>query len=162
MQMKLEELTQPGSENAADYFRERDKKYGTSDLMVPAIVQLQTDDDALTPTSTTCGEHMKCLQIIPRISPMAQGTSRPGSSQKTLGSVKPQSNTSISGLEPATERDTSHMLKGKPDEAVSFYPCICPSANHYIDLGFGRRHVDGSFVCGGIDKQTVIFDIISL
>jgi hypothetical protein len=29
-QMKLDELTQPGWEDAADYFRERDKKYGTS------------------------------------------------------------------------------------------------------------------------------------
>jgi len=29
-QMKFDELTQPGWEDAADYFRERDKKYGTS------------------------------------------------------------------------------------------------------------------------------------
>jgi hypothetical protein len=29
-QMKLDELIQPGWEDAADYFRERDKKYGTS------------------------------------------------------------------------------------------------------------------------------------
>jgi hypothetical protein len=29
-QINLDELTQPGWENAADYFRERDKKYGTT------------------------------------------------------------------------------------------------------------------------------------
>jgi hypothetical protein len=29
-QMKLDELTQPGWEDAADYFRERDKRYGTA------------------------------------------------------------------------------------------------------------------------------------
>jgi len=29
MQMKFDKLTQPGWEDAADYFRERDKKYGT-------------------------------------------------------------------------------------------------------------------------------------
>jgi hypothetical protein len=29
MQMKLDELTQPGWEDAADYFREHDTKYGT-------------------------------------------------------------------------------------------------------------------------------------
>jgi hypothetical protein len=29
-QMKLDKLTQPGWEDAVDYFRERDQKYGTS------------------------------------------------------------------------------------------------------------------------------------
>ena len=38
-QMKREELTQPGWEDAADYFLKRDKKYGTSELTVPAVVQ---------------------------------------------------------------------------------------------------------------------------
>jgi len=33
-QMKLEEVTQPEWEHAADYFRERDKKYSTSELTV--------------------------------------------------------------------------------------------------------------------------------
>jgi len=37
-QMKLDELTHPGWEDAADYFRERDKKYGTTELRVPAVV----------------------------------------------------------------------------------------------------------------------------
>jgi len=37
-QMKLDELTQPGWEDAADYFREQDNKYGTSELRVPAVV----------------------------------------------------------------------------------------------------------------------------
>jgi len=38
-QMKLDELTQLGWEDAADYFCERDKKYGTFELGVPAVVQ---------------------------------------------------------------------------------------------------------------------------
>jgi len=38
-QMKLDELTQLGWEDAADYFCERDKKYGTFELRVPAVVQ---------------------------------------------------------------------------------------------------------------------------
>jgi hypothetical protein len=38
-QMKLNELTQPGWEDAADYFRQGDKKYGTSEFRVPAHVQ---------------------------------------------------------------------------------------------------------------------------
>jgi len=44
--MKLDHLTQPGWGEAADYFRERDKKYGTTELKVPAVVQPQTADDA--------------------------------------------------------------------------------------------------------------------
>jgi len=39
-QMKLDELTQPGWEDAANNFRERDKKYATTELRVPAVVQL--------------------------------------------------------------------------------------------------------------------------
>jgi hypothetical protein len=38
-QMKLHELTQSGWEDAADYLQERDKKYGASELSVPAIIQ---------------------------------------------------------------------------------------------------------------------------
>jgi len=38
-QMKCDKLTQPGWEDAADYLRERNKKYGTSELRVPAGVQ---------------------------------------------------------------------------------------------------------------------------
>jgi len=57
-QMKLDELSQPGWEDAADYFRERDKKYGMFELMVPAVVQLQTNDDAPAPPPTIFGELM--------------------------------------------------------------------------------------------------------
>jgi len=99
-------------------------KNGTSALRVPAVVQQQTDDDAATPVPTTIGELLECLKIVPGISQMPQGTSRPGSSHIRLCSVKPQSNTSISGLEPAAEHDMSSLLKAKPVEPVSFYPCI--------------------------------------
>jgi hypothetical protein len=37
-QMKLDELTLPGGEDAADYFLERDKKYRTSESLVLAVV----------------------------------------------------------------------------------------------------------------------------
>jgi len=123
-QMKLDELTQPGWEDAADYFRERDKKYGTAELRVPVVVQPQTDSDASAPPPTTFGELMERLDIVPGISQMPQGTSRPGSSDIRLRSVKPQSNTTICGLEPAAEPDTLPLLKAKPIEPVSFYPCL--------------------------------------
>jgi len=123
-QMKLDELTQPGWENAADYILERDKKYGTAELRVPVVVQPQTDDDASAPPPTTFGELIERLDIVPGISQMPQGTSRPGSSHIRLGSVKPQLNTSISGFEPATEPNTSPLLKATPVELGSFYTCI--------------------------------------
>jgi hypothetical protein len=44
--MKLDELTQPGWEDAADDFCEQDEKCGTAEFRVPVDVQPQTDDDA--------------------------------------------------------------------------------------------------------------------
>ena len=162
MQLNLDELTQSEWEDAADYFREWDKKYGTAELRVPVVVQPQTDDDALAPPPTTFGELMERLDIVPGISWMPGGTSRPGSGHIGLGSVKPLSNTSISGLEPAVEPDTSPWRKAKPVEPVIFCHCILPTANHHIDFGRRRRHADGSCVSGGIERQSVIFDVICL
>jgi len=155
-QMKFDELTQPGWEDAADYFRERDKKYGTSELRVPAVVQQRTNDDAPPHPPTTFAELMESLDIIPGI---LEGTSRPGSSHIWLGSVKPQSKSSIPSGEPAAEPDSSPLLKAQPVEPVSFYLCIWPPANYHIDIGFQRRDGDGSCVCGRIDMETILFDV---
>jgi len=119
-QMKLDKLTQPGWEDAADYFCERDKKYGTTELRVPAVVQPETKDDAPAPPAPTFGEPMESIDIVPRISQRPQGTSRPGSSHIRLGSVKPQSKSSIASGEPAAKPDSSMLLKAKPFEPVSF------------------------------------------
>ena len=123
-QMKFDKLTQPEWEDAADYIRERDKKYGTTELTVPAVVQLQTKDDAPAPPPATFGELMESLDIVPGISQRPQGTSRPGSSHIRLGSEKPQSQLGIPSGEPAAEPDSSTLLKAMPVEPVSFYPCI--------------------------------------
>ena len=125
-QMKLDELTQPGWEHAADYFSERDTSYGTSDLRVPAVVKPQTDDDAAAPAPTTCGELFECLGVVPGILQMPQGTSRPGSSHIWLASGKPKSSTSISGLAPPAVIGSSLIQNAKPVELVSFDPCIQP------------------------------------
>jgi hypothetical protein len=53
--MKLDELTQPGWKDAADYLREQGKKYGITELRLLAIVQPQTNDDALAPPPATFG-----------------------------------------------------------------------------------------------------------
>ena len=123
-QMKLDRLSPPGWEDAPDYVHERDKKYGTAKLRVQVVVQPQTDGEASAPPPTTFGDLMERLDIVPGISQVPQGTSRPGSSHIRLGSVKPQSNTTISGLETAGEPDTFPLLKAKPVESVSFYPCL--------------------------------------
>jgi hypothetical protein len=119
-QMKLDELSQPGWENSGNYFNERDKRYGTSKLRVPAAVQPPTDDDKVAPALATFEELMKCVDIVPGISQMPQGTSRPGSSHIRLGSEKSQSNMSILCLVPAAEPDSSPIQNVKPVELVSF------------------------------------------
>jgi len=155
-QMKFNELTQPGWEDAADYFCERDKKYGTSELGVPAVVQQRTNDDTPLHPLTTFADLMESRDIVPGIS---EGTSRPGSTHIRLGSVKPQSKSSITSGEPATEPDSSPLRKAMPVGPVSYYPCICHPANYHIDIGFRRRDGDGSCVCGRIDMQNVIHDV---
>jgi len=84
--------------------------YVTSELMVPAVVQLQRDNDIVSPSPTTFGKRTECLEIVPGTVQMPQGTARPGSTHSSQGSMKPQLSTSISSLEPATECDTSSLL----------------------------------------------------
>jgi len=157
-QMKFDELTQPGWEDAADFFCERDEKSGTTKLRVPAVVQQRTNDDDTPHPPTPFAEPMESHDIVPGIS---EGTSRPGSSHIRLRSVKPQSKSSIPSGEPAAEPDSSLMLKAMPVEPVSVYPCIWPPANYHIDIGFRRRDGDGSCVCGRIDIQNGILDVWS-
>jgi hypothetical protein len=51
--MKLDELTQPEWEDAADYFHERDKKYGNIELRVLGVFHPQTNDDTPAPLPAT-------------------------------------------------------------------------------------------------------------
>jgi len=125
-QMKLDESTQPGWGDAADYFRERDMKYGTSELKVPAIMKSQTDYVAAPPSPTTFGELLETLDIVPGISPMPQCTSRPGSSHMRVGSGKPKSPARISSFPPGAESNSSLMTYAMPVQPVSAYHCILP------------------------------------
>jgi hypothetical protein len=125
-------------------------------LRVPAVVQPETNDHTLPHQPTTFVKLMEGLDIVPGI---AAGTARPRSIHIRPGAVKPQSESSIPCGEPAAEPDSSPLLKAKPVEPVSFYPCIWPPANYHIDIGFRQRDGDGSCICGGIDMQTVIFDV---
>jgi len=66
-QMKLDELTKQGWENATDFIREWDKKYSTAELRVPVCVQPETDNEASAPPPTTFRELMVRLDIVPGI-----------------------------------------------------------------------------------------------
>jgi hypothetical protein len=127
-QMKLDELTQPGWGDAADYFRARDERYGTTELKVRAVVKSHPDKDAAHPAPSSFGELMKSLDIIPEILQMPHGTSRPGSRHLRLGSGRPQSNNHIALLLPNVEPDSSPIKQAKPIEPVSLYFCIFPSS----------------------------------
>jgi hypothetical protein len=120
-QMTLDELTQPGWEDAADYFHESDKKYGTSALQVPAVIQQQTDINAPTPVPTTIGDLLDCLDIVPGISKLLQGTSRTGRSHIRLCSGKLQLNAGISDVGPTAKPDALANQTAKRAELVSFY-----------------------------------------
>jgi len=89
-QMRLDELTQPGWGNAANYFCERYMRYGTAELMVPAVIKPHIDSTTATPSPITVGEHMQTPDIVRGQSEMPAVTPRPGSSQMSLGSEKPQ------------------------------------------------------------------------
>ena len=123
-QMRLDELMQPGWVDAANYFHERDMKYGTAKLNVPAVVNHQMDLIAATPSPTTFGEYMQTLEIVSGPSQMPAVTSRPGSSEMRLGSEKPQSHKLIPLFSPVTEPDSTLIPDMKPVEPVSFHPCI--------------------------------------
>jgi len=123
-QMRLDELTQPGRGDAADYLRERDMKYGTTELKVLAVGKPKTDSTAATPSPTTFGELMQALDIVPGQSQMAQVTSRQGSSQMRLGSEKPQADNCIVPPMSAAAPDSLQIEIAKPVQPVSFYPCI--------------------------------------
>jgi len=127
-QTKLDELTQPGWADAADYFCDRDKRYGSTDLKVPTIVLSHTDKDVANPAPSAFGELMESLNIISGISQMAHGTSRPGSSHLWLGSGRPQSNKRIASLPPDMKPDSSPIKKAKPVEPLNLYFCIFPSS----------------------------------
>jgi len=64
MQMRLDELTQPGLADAANYIRARDMNYGTAKLQVPAVVKPRKDTTAAAPSPTTVGAQIQTLEIV--------------------------------------------------------------------------------------------------
>jgi hypothetical protein len=56
--MRLDQMTQPGWGDAPNFFHERDMKYGTAKLKVPAVVMPHIVMTPASASPTTAGEHM--------------------------------------------------------------------------------------------------------
>jgi hypothetical protein len=89
-QMKRDDMTKPGWEDASDYICARDKMSGTSELWVPPIIQPQSNKDSLAHPQATFGELIESLDSVHGISQMQELTFQPRCSHIRLGSVKPQ------------------------------------------------------------------------
>jgi hypothetical protein len=106
-QLKPDELTQAGWGDTAHYLCERDVKYRTTELNVPAVGKPEEDSTAATPSPTTFGELMQALDIVPGQSQMPQVTSQQGTIQMRLCSEKPQADNHIVLPMPTTVPDSS-------------------------------------------------------
>jgi len=123
-QMRLDELTQLGWWDPANYFRERDMRYGTAELKVPAVVKPQMDPTTATPSPMTVGENMQTPEIVRGQSEMPAVTSRPRSSQMKLGSEKLQSHKFIRFCSPGMATNLTQIQDANLVEPVTFYPCM--------------------------------------
>jgi len=106
-QMKLDPLSRPGWRDTANHFRVRNKKYGPTQLKVPAVVQSQMANAGTSSALTTFGERMETIDSVPRKVLMQQVTSQPGSSHMWLGVRKPQTHKGSPSLPPDAAPDSS-------------------------------------------------------
>jgi hypothetical protein len=114
--MKSNKSSHPGWDNTPAYYRDRETKYGLSEIRVPAVIQPQTDEDAAASGMTPLGELLECLDIVRGISQMLHGTFRLARSYMSLGSGKLRWNISIPCLAPGSESDWLLILNVKPVE----------------------------------------------
>jgi len=123
--MKLEELTAPGWSDAEEYFRARDKKYGTAGWKIPAVKKLESVAVAqAAPPAENFEQLLESLDKVPNISneqpqPPAGGR-RPGSSHMRLGGRRPSiEDTSEFAAAIAGKLESSKPKDPKKAEAVS-------------------------------------------
>jgi len=123
-QMKLDELTQPSWGDTADSLCGRDKKYGSTQFKVLAVVQPQMAADTELSGLMTFGEPMMTIINIPGKSHMPLEISRPGSSHLRLGSRKLETHKRIQSLPPAPMPDSSPIQNSEHVEPDIFNPRI--------------------------------------
>jgi len=123
MLMRLEESTQLGWGDVAEYFYGSDMKSSTAKLMVQAAIKPPTNKDVAISALTTHGELIESLGTFPGNSHLQQATSCQGSSHMRLGSGKSQSHTSLGCLPPDTIPDSLLIMKLKPLTPTNCYRC---------------------------------------
>jgi len=123
-QMQLDKFMQPDWREAAEIFRVRDMKYGTTELTDTAVVQPQKAEHAASSLPMTFGEPIVTLDSVPRQLQMPQVTSQPGSSHMRRGSQLPQTHECIQSLSPSPMPNWSPLPLSQHDESVCFNPCI--------------------------------------
>jgi len=122
--IRLDELTQLGWEDLANYCGERDMKYGTDELKVPVVVSCRIDTTATSAYPTTGREHTHTVDIVRVQLEMPAVNSQTGSSQMRLGSELPQSFKYIPNHVPDAATNSTPMHDAKPVEPVSFDACM--------------------------------------
>ena len=89
-------------------------------MMVLAVIQPHTADDAASSVLTTFCEPVETLDSVPGNLQMPQVTSPPGSSHMRLGSQRPQKHECIPSLPPTPMPDWSLIQQFKNVEPVIF------------------------------------------
>jgi len=117
-------MTYLGWGNTADYFGEREIKYGTTQLMIPVVVKLQRDITAATPSPISFGKLMQARDMVPGRLQMPPLTLRSRSCQMRQCSERPQADTNILSLASNAVPDSSKIEIAKPVQPVSVYLCI--------------------------------------
>jgi hypothetical protein len=125
-QIKLTKLKHQGwDDDAADYFWERDQKYDTSELIVPAAIQPEMDqDEAGHAQLIIIGDLVLCRGNGAKMTQMPQMTSRPGSRDSIQGSGNLQLNTCIFGVAPAAMSNSTFFQNLIVVKLISCYLCI--------------------------------------
>jgi len=122
--MTVDELTQSGWGDIANYFRVRDMMYGTAKVKVLAVVKPQIETTAATTPPSICAEHMQTLEIILRESQMPAVISRLGCSQLRLGSQNRQLHKFLPILLPDAAPNLTLIQDAMPVELLSVYRWI--------------------------------------
>jgi len=125
-QINPDKLTHLELGDAANSILERDKKYGTTEFKVLAVLNPQRNKVLAAPAPTTFGELIESRDILPKQMQIMQGSSPQGSSLMRISLGAPKTNKCRLSRLPNKMLNFSLSKKTKPVERVSFYPCILP------------------------------------
>jgi len=161
--MELDELTQQGCWDRADNFCERDEKDGMTELNVPAVIQLHTEDDAASFAPIPFGKPMETLDSISRnIANAPSGFStRKLSYEARFPETLDRQTHSV-----YLARHSARFITDSEIEAC--WTCrlsplyIVSLADYHIQIGVGQRNRNGSCVPTDVNEQIAIVGGVSL